>query len=52
MSGDEILAAAEFLRAQPLFATLPEATVQRGAAAVELERLPPLRRSSPRAPAR
>ncbi len=40
MSGEDVLAAAEFLRAQPLFATLPEATVQHVAAAVELERLP------------
>src|SRR5664279_6422427 len=40
MNGEDVLAAAEFLRAQPLFATLPEATVQHVAAAVELERLP------------
>ncbi|MDQ2897467.1 MAG: cyclic nucleotide-binding domain-containing protein, partial [Actinomycetota bacterium] len=40
MSGEDVLAAAEFLRAQPLFATLSETTVQHVAAAVELERLP------------
>jgi CBS domain-containing protein len=40
MSGEDVLAAAEFLRAQPLFARLSEPTVQRVAAAVELERLP------------
>jgi len=40
MSGEEVLAAAEFLRAQPLFATLPEAIMNRVARAVELEHLP------------
>lgn len=40
MSGEDVLAAAEFLRAQPLFQTLPEEALQRVAAAVEREHLP------------
>ena len=40
MSGEETLAARQFLGAHAPFATLPEATLDRVAAAAELERLP------------